>query len=129
MPYATPEQLGTYLEDSLLTVPEDAARLLGRASELIADHTAAAVYDVDTNDTPTDSGVIAAFRDATCAQVEFWLTGDEEDDILGPVQGIALAGLQLQYGAGDNRATPMYLAPRAARALRRAGLLSASVGS
>lgn len=127
MAYATPEQLGTYLEGG--TVPEDAARLLGRASELVDDYTAAAVYDVDGAGAPTYQPVIDGLRDATCAQVEFWLTGDEEDDILGPLQGVSVGGLQLQYGAGENRATPMYLAPRAARTLRRAGLLSASVGS
>ena len=73
--------------------------------------------------------VIDGLADATCAQVEYWLTGDEEDDILGPTQGAAIGGMQQQYGAGENRVTPMYLAPRAARHLRRAGLLSASVGS
>lgn len=128
MPYATTEQLGTYLPDDL-GVPEDAARLLGRASELVDDHIAAAVYDVNNQGVPTYQPVIDGLRDAVCAQVEFWLTGDEEDDVLGPTQGIAVGGLQLQYGAGQNRATPMYLAPRAARALRKAGLMSASVGS
>lgn len=132
MAYATSEQLGIYLsadEETPAVVPEDAARLLVRASELIDDHIVTAVYDVDEDDAPTDTAVIAALVAATCAQVEFWLTGDEEDDILGPVQGVSVAGLQMQYGAGENRATPMYLAPRAARALRRAGLMSASVGS
>lgn len=132
MAYATSEQLGIYLsgdEETPAVVPEDAARLLVRASELVDDYIVTAVYDVDSSDAPTDAKVITALAEATCAQVEFWITGDEEDDILGPVQGVSVAGLQMQYGAGENRATPMYLAPRAARVLRKAGLMSASVGS
>jgi hypothetical protein len=129
MAYATTEQLGTYLEDSAIGVPGDAARLLVRASELVDDHIAAAVYDVDSAGAATYQPVIDGLRDATCAQVEFWLTGDEEDDILGPTQGVSIAGMQMQYGAGENRVTPMYLAPRAARHLRRAGLLTAAVSS
>jgi hypothetical protein len=126
MAYATTQQLQTYTG---ATPPADATRLLGRASELIDDHIVTAIYDVDDAGQPTDQKVIDALADATCAQVEYWLAGDEEDDILGPVQGQSLAGMQEQYGAGDNRATPMYLAPRAARHLRKAGLMQAAVGS
>lgn len=126
MPYATSGELATYTGAA---APADATRLLTRASELIDDHIVTAVYDVDSNDVPTDTKVIAALRDATCAQVEHWLTGDEEDDILGPTQGVSIGGMQEQYGAGQNRATPMYLAPRAARHLRKAGLLTGAVTS
>jgi hypothetical protein len=126
MAYATTQQLQTYTG---ATPPADATRLLGRASELIDDHIVTAIYDVDDQGNPTDAKIIAALADATCAQVEHWLAGDEEDDILGPVQGQSLAGMQEQYGAGDNRATPMYLAPRAARHLRKAGLMQGAVGS
>lgn len=124
--YATGAELASYLGTP---APADTTRLLARASELVDDHIVTAVYAVNTSGMPTDTVHIDALRDATCAQVEHWLAGDEEDDILGPVQGVALSGLQVQYGAGENRATPMYLAPRAARALRRGGLLSASVGT
>ena len=96
--------------------PEDLSRLLTRASELIDDYCHTAVYAVDAFDMPTETEVVAAFRDATCAQVEFWLAGDEEDDILGPVSDITI---------GSVKATPAYvmvLAPRAGRILRTAGL-------
>lgn len=132
MAHATTEQLGSYLsadQETPATVPADAARLLVRASELIDDHTAAAWYDVDADDQPTDATVIAGFRDATCAQVEYWLTADEEDDVLGPTQGASIGGMQQQYGSGVNRVTPMYLAPRAARHLRNAGLMTGAVTS
>lgn len=129
MAYATGEQLGSYLEGGNAAVPSDAARLLDRASELVDDHVVTAVYDVDEQDMPTDPKVIAALADAVCAQVEYWLTGDEEDDILGPLESTSIGGMSQAHGSGQNRVTPMYLAPRAARHLRKAGLLSAYVGS
>lgn len=126
MAHATSEQLTTYLGT---VAPPDATRLLARASELIDDETVTAVYDTDTDGVATDAKVIGGLADATCAQVEYWLAGDEEDDVLGPLQGMSTGTGQQQYGAGENRATPMYLAPRAARHLRLAGLLSSAVGS
>lgn len=132
MSYATLEQLASFVHDDETQtglLPPDAGRLLKRASELVQDSTTAALYDTDSAGFPTGTATAAAFRDATCAQVEYWLTGDEEDDIQGPLQGVALGGQQQQYGAGANRATPMYLAPRAARFLRLAGLLPSAVYS
>ena len=106
--------------------PADAARLLVRASEVIDQALRTAIYAVDDAGAPTDVAVIAALVGATCAQVEFWETGDEEDDILGPVQGISLAGMQIQYGGSGvvsgGRVSPTYLAPRAHRILVNAGL-------
>lgn len=110
--------------DVTIAPPVDYDRLLARASELIDDHVRTAVYDVDDDDLPTDADVIAAFRDAVCAQVEYWLASDEEDDILGPLQSLSIGNVQAFPGAGANRVSPMYLAPRAARILRSAGLTS-----
>lgn len=106
--------------------PTDTERLLLRASELIDDYIRTAIYDVDTDGEPTDADDIAALRDATCAQVEFWRDSDEEDDILGPVQGLILGPMQVQFGAGATRTAPLYLAPRAARILRKAGLYNSA---
>jgi hypothetical protein len=121
MAHATSEQLATYLGAA---APADASRLLARASELIDDALLTAEYAVDDAGAATDSTVLAALADATCAQVEFWVAGDEQDDILGPVQGVSLGGLQLQYGAGQNRTAPLELAPRAVRHLRACPLIS-----
>lgn len=132
MSYATLEQLAGYLYDdegATGTPPADASRLLKRASELVQDSTVTAFYRTDDEGNPTETLTISAFQNATCAQVEFWITGDEEDDIAGPLQGMSAGSQQQQYGAGANRATPMYLAPRAARFLRLGGLLDASVYS
>jgi len=119
--YATSTELSTFTGAS---APVDATRLLLRASSLIDDYIRTAVYPVDVDNFPTATDDIAALRDATCAQVEFWVASDEEDDILGPVQGVNLGDMALQYGAGDNRVSPLYLAPRAARILRIAHLYS-----
>lgn len=113
--YATRPELQAYTGQP---PPDDAGRQLRRATQLIDEALTSATYTVDTDGQPTDAAVVAALRDATCAQVEYWTTGDEEDDIAGPLQGVVLGGMQLQYGAGSNRATPTYLAPRAWRALR-----------
>ena len=122
--YATVGQLAA---DPWGLTPPDAARLLVRASEVIDQALRTAVYDVDAvTGAPTNAAVIQVLVDATCAQVEFWETGDEEDDILGPVQGISLAGMQIQYGGSGvvsgGRVSPTYLAPRAHRILVNAGL-------
>lgn len=120
--YATVAELDGFLAD---TAPAEAEsnRLLARASERVDTALRTAVYAVDATGAPTETTVIAALRDATCAQVEFWLSSDEEDDVLGPTQGYAVGGLQVQYGAGDNRITPTYLAPRAAQFLRACPLI------
>jgi hypothetical protein len=103
--------------------PADAARLLVRASEVIDQALRTAIYAVDDAGAPTDTAVIAALADATCAQVEFWETGDEEDDILGPVDQLSLAGMSVKMSANQgDRVSPTYLAPRAHRILVNAGL-------
>lgn len=105
--------------------PEDLSRILERASELIDDYLRTAVYDVDDDGMPTDADTIAVLRDATCAQVELWLAGDEEDDILGPVDKLSLGGMTVENSASQGqRVAPYALAPRAARILRNAGLYS-----
>lgn len=132
MSYATLGQLAGYIHDdegATGQLPPDAPRLLKRASELVQDSTVTAWYATDADGNPTDARTISAFQNATCAQVEYWLTGDEEDDVAGPLQGMSAGSQQQQYGAGENRATPMYLAPRAARFLRLGGLLDAAVYS
>lgn len=108
--YATAEELASYLGRE---APAEAERLLLRASEVIDDHTRTAIYEVDAEDMPTDDAVKTAFGKATCAQVEFWMASHEEDDILGPVDSVSLGGVT---------AKGRELAPRAARALRDAGL-------
>lgn len=118
--YATEAQLTAFLG---VAAPAGATRLLLRASEVIDQALRTAFYDTDaTTGDPTDADVIQVFADATCAQVEFWLASDEEDDILGPVQGVTLGNMSIQQGTGRDRVSPTYLAPRAHRILVNAGL-------
>lgn len=113
--YATTTQLADYLGTA---APSDGARLLKRASRLLdSDFLTPAVYDVDSAGMPTDAEVAAAFAEAVCAQVEFWGVVGEETDISGPLQGVSIGSVQLQYGAGDNRSGPSYYAPGLVRAL------------
>ncbi|MFE0036836.1 hypothetical protein [Streptomyces sp. NPDC059015] len=113
--YATTTQLANYLGAA---PPLDSARLLRQASVLLdTDFLLTAIYDVDTAGLPTDSEVAQAFADAVCAQVEFWGEVGEETDISGPVQGVSIGSVQLQFGAGDNRSGPDYYAPKLTRAL------------
>ena len=114
MRYATVEQLTAYLPGD---APEDADRLLDRASEVIDDALLTAVYAVNTAGSPIDGDVVTALADAACAQVEFWLASDEEDDVLGPVEDVSVGGLRIK-SAHTNA-----LAPRAARKLRACPLI------
>ncbi|MFG2963582.1 hypothetical protein ACGFZS_09860 [Streptomyces sp. NPDC048288] len=113
--YATTTQLATKLKAA---PPLDAVDLLERATRLLdSDFLLSAVYDVDSDGMPTDPVVAAAFADAVCSQVEFWGEVGVETDISGPLQGVVIGSVQLQYGAGDNRSGPSYYAPGLTRAL------------
>lgn len=118
--YATADELASYTGQA---APADAERLLTRASELIDEVTrgrAAAAWDDPLPDPVSDDQ--AAIRDATCAQVEFWMSLGEEHDVEGVRGGVSVGAVRF-----DN--LPETLATRAARALRRRYLLSAVVGS
>ncbi|WP_327671826.1 MULTISPECIES: hypothetical protein [unclassified Streptomyces] len=113
--YATTTQFAEYLDAA---PPVEAARLLREASRLLdADFLLAAFYDTDDDGMPTDPVVAAAFTEAVCAQAEFWGEVGVETDISGPLQGVTLGSLNLQFGAGENRSSPSYYAPRLVRAL------------
>lgn len=112
--YATSADYQTY---SGQTPPADIDRRLARASELIdSDVTKAAWYDTDDAGLPTNATVVEAFANATCAQVEFWSQVGEQVDTSGPIQGVSLGGLSIQYGAGDNRIAPTKIGDRVYRA-------------
>ena len=79
--YATPAELAAYTGQA---APADAAQLLTRASQMLdAQVFRLCWYVADpTTGLPTDTLVAAAFRDATCAQVQWW---EELGDPLGAV--------------------------------------------
>ncbi len=111
--YATAAEYETWSGQS---APSSIERLLTRASELL-DATATAPFIVsDTTGLPEDVDEAAALRDATCAQVRFWVETGEEHDIDG------LAGTAVSIGGVSGQRPPV-LAPQALRILRKAMLL------
>lgn len=120
-PWATRGDVVDYLAGGGYTPPsvEDAPRVLARAWSLVEDYTVPGydptlILDVDTGWTIAD-----ALAQAVCAQIEQWAEVGEDNDIAGfPRDTFASTGISV------NR-LPDVLAPRAARALRKAGLLSA----
>lgn len=118
--YATADELATYTGQA---APADADRLLTRASELIDEVTRGRAADAWADPLPDPvSDDQAALRDATCAQVEFWMSLGEEHDVEGVRGGVTVGAVHI-----DN--LPDTLGVRAARALRRRHLLSALVGA
>lgn len=106
-------------EDQLNALGDDAARLLARASEVIAEAVTSG-YATLADGSPAYDWDAIALRDATCAQVEQWLEVGEENDIAGYSRGTAMSS-----GGMSLSALPSMLAPRARRILRQAGLTRA----
>lgn len=67
--YATPQELAAWLD--LDEPPAGASQALRDASLAVDMLLVGAVYAVDGEEQPTDPKVIAALRDATCAQAAF----------------------------------------------------------
>lgn len=120
--YATPEQLTAWTGQQ---APPDAERLLARASEDIDDALLTAVYRTDDLGMPTDPTVTQALADAACAQVEYQLaTGDDGTGAAGRWDAVSIGPVSLSGRQQGPAATgDVDLAPRAHRALTRAGLL------
>ena len=119
--YATPEQLAAYTD---VSAPDGADRLLARASEDVDSALLTAVYPVDDAGLPLDAELRDALRDAVCAQVEFWLAGgDDGTGAAGQWDSVSIGPVSLSGRSGGTAgASGVELAPRAGRALRRAGL-------
>nr|WTB07398.1 hypothetical protein OG546_26175 [Streptomyces antimycoticus] len=120
--YATPEQYTAWTGQP---APADADRLLARASEDVDDALTTAVYATDALGMPTDPAIVQALADATCAQVEYQqATGDDGTGAAGRWDAVSIGPVSLSGRKdGPTAAGDVDLAPRAYRALRRAGLL------
>lgn len=115
--HATTGELDAYLG---VAAPADAERLLQRATELI-DTYAFGYYTVDSvTKLPTETRVAGALRDATCAQVEWWMATGDEKEATSRFKHPGIGSLNLVT-------TGRRLAPRAQDALQRAGLLQAVI--
>ncbi|MFE7782040.1 hypothetical protein [Streptomyces nigrescens] len=120
--YATPEQLTAWTGQP---APPDADRLLARASEDIDDALLTARYATNDTGMPTDPAIVGALADATCAQVEHQqATGDDGTGAAGQWDAVSIGPVSLSgRKSGPQAAGDVDLAPRAHRALKRAGLL------
>jgi hypothetical protein len=121
--YATTADLANYLE---AVPPANARRLLRQASADIEQATKTAIYDVDTNGFPTDTAVLAAMRDAVCAQVEWWNETGDSLGVTGQWGSVKIGSVSLDGRAGS-AGTGGQLAANAATILRNAGLTPGNV--
>lgn len=119
MAHATEAQLTAWLSGGELAAPTGAkaAHLLARASSHI-DRYVLSGYPTDEAGLPTEPEVSDALRDATCAQVEQWLSVGEDNDIDGYDHHTSVGA-----GGVNVAKRPARLAPRARDILRDAGLL------
>lgn len=129
--YATSADLAEYLGTP---APDDADRLLARASEAIDDALLTAVYVVDVDGFPTNADQREALKLATCAVIEWWGadrgTGDETG-AAGVWGSVSAGSVSLSRGtgkgSGSTQVTAGALPSRAYGYLRRAGLLTGTV--
>jgi polygalacturonase len=114
-PYATVDDLHAYLGTD---PPLDSQRLLARAQDLVDAILNTSSYVIDANGNPTDAATIAAFKEAVCAQVEYWITNGDELDLLGNWTSYTMAGLSVsRFGTKAAGARHARLCERAQDAL------------
>lgn len=100
--YATDADLTDGDVPWLPSTPANSGSLLRSASLLVAESTAGSLYCADDTGLPTDSIVLDAFTQATCAQVAQWVALGMDPLNLGldasaPVRTKALDGASIGY--------------------------------
>ncbi len=119
--YATSAQLATYLGVEEAALPADVARLLNRASEDIDAAALPNVIDI------TVTAQATAAQNATCAQVEYWITAGESVSLFEGIRSFSLGKFSMDFAGRDGQGAMTRLGPRARQFLLRAGLLYAGV--
>ncbi len=117
MAYANVSELEEYTGQD---APDDAERLLERASELIDYYT---LNNIDED----DSDHMEAAQKAVCAQVEYWEELGDEHGIMVMLRQISIGSFSATAGQQDGQSQIPELAPRAQQALFMKGLLSRGV--
>ena len=121
MVYATTTELAEYLGTDESSLPEDAPRLLERASELID-------YITRNN---VDVSIIKheeAARKATCAQYEWWAEVGDELGLMSQISSMSIAEFSFSNGGSSQQSKLKTVATRAEQYLYLAGLLYRGVG-
>lgn len=120
--YATTEQFGAWIGGQIDL--QEGERLLRSATIRIDNATRNAVYRTADDGTPTSPDVLAALRDATCAQAEWFMeTGDR-------IGGGAAAPSQLgslRFDASSPTEGSGEICEEATMILRNAGLITTTV--
>lgn len=127
-PMTTPEAPA---EPQPITEKDLNARLR-RASSVIDSHTRHARYEVDEDGYATDENTADAFKEATCAQVQWF---DESDDITGSqsqdgtiaIGSVTIGARGRSTGGASADAASARIAPEAVEILTNAGLMSAII--
>lgn len=124
--YATPAEYAEWLGKD--TAPAGAERALAEATIVVDELLITAVYDVDDAGVPTDTDVLAAVRDATCAQADYARgTGDPySTGAAGAWSSVKVGSASLTRGGGGGSggaAGGGRYSPTATSLLRQAGLL------
>lgn len=124
MAYATGAELQAYLGGASL--PSDASRLLNRASDLID-------YATFGKINQTNAEQMLTAKNATCAQVEYWINVGEQIDIAGSqsqFDSISIGTFQMSKSTSSNSKSKSSgtsqtdaIAPRAKRILFLGGML------
>jgi hypothetical protein len=141
--YATAEELRDFMhgEGSSAALVVGAHALLRKASELMLDYTASAIYSTDADGYPVDSVKRQAFRSAACAQTEAWVDAGVTPGTLAVmssrlIASKSLGGRSVAYevnGAAtaerNNLASGRVVVATAIGYLSRAGLLTTRVVS
>ncbi|UXM90947.1 hypothetical protein [Paenarthrobacter sp. JL.01a] len=101
--------------------PANATQLLRSASMLITSATVASVYGVDDAGLPSEAKVLQAFKDATCAQVAYWVTAGVDPtgggiSTAAPVRGKRLGSGSVEYDTAVSGSVTAFQAKRAAAA-------------
>lgn len=121
MAYATSSDFTSYTGQA---ATGDTDRQLQRASDQIDDRLIGAFYATDTTGLPTDVNQIAGLKNATCAQVEYWIATGDELGLSEQYQVMSIGSVTLNKGGKSAAIKPRdpILCPRAIGELRRAAL-------
>jgi hypothetical protein len=116
--YASLDDLSAFIYVDTDALDPGSQRLLDRASELVS-------YFISNHYRSGNTNHATAAKQATCAQVEYWLDQGEESVMQGNVQRRQIGKTDTQYFAGGQ---PV-LCPRAVLILIPSGLLYQGVRS
>lgn len=117
--YATSTDLANYLQAA---PPEDADRLLTRATDIIDRLTITARYTLDEDGNPTDTDVVEALKKATCAQVAWWVETGDEWGLGADYQSVSIGSVSLSRGQSGGGSTTSRVGPDVWAALAEGGL-------